>query len=893
MIKQENYYVINNNDNGIGSLRYGINNPLYNNIIFDDNYNYENINLLSTININHSVLINNNTCYKIYIKGLNDSIFTITNKNVNFAIKGNGNISLIDTISLNEGGAIKNIFNDSTIELNNVSIIRCSGNYGGGIFTFGPLILNKCFINKNTALYVGGGIFSCNSITINDCNISYNIIETETEYIGGAGLFVYADTNSSNLTFNIEKTIISHNFVKFNPIYNTGASGAGIMILIYDYTIYFTKCIVENNLSKNGSGIMTINGNISCKDCIIQNNVSTNYGEAQDIRIKPVLTGGGCGITSMAGTINVINTIITNNKSYGMYSSGIVGFSGDVSCTNSDISNNLNAGPGAGIAVNLNCNLNVINSKISNNKGSGIGGGIINFSNNEFTTNIVNSTIQYNSLDNRENVKSAYLNIVSTFESYINYFINFIINITSHLNKISNIIQNIYNVILLLEELLSTYVKRNTINNSILNIYTNFIGGGAIGIFDNCNLSIKNSKLINNNLVEDIKELYGVKNYIASGGAIFSLLSAEINILNSLIQYNQCNGISGAIFNNGPILNIKDCQILNNLLIPVSQSSSANQSLIQNGGALYISPDINGNTTSNGSTTNILNCNINNNIGLQYGGGIYNGGGDIYINDSNIFSNILLNNKSNGGGIYMSNELSFPEIPELKTLNALILDNTPNDIYYNYIYIENIPNPKYPYPDSYSSIYDASGDIQWIFVGPLIIMQQLLDSKDPFVQLMTTPTLIDNHPFQLIGTIPSNFVLNINGSKESVYYTNKTQIPNVDLWFFVKREKFYLGNTIYDVIVQNFYPTELNNVYSIYDEDPNGAMYVYIGELKDILEVYYTDILVKMIFIKPIIEKGYYQTGPIKRLFYQNNDPVYTTVQIWFKAPINYINYVL
>ena len=863
------YFVINSNDSGVGSLRYGMESKLYTLIILTGNLSK--IILSSSILISTNITINNFS--PTYIQCNNYSIFTLVDSNITFNISANKTLFLVDSISANQGGAINNIFNNNTINLSNVNIINCSAQYGGGIFTFGPLILKNCIINNNIAFYVGAGIFSCNSINIDKCVFSRNIVVSETTYIGGAGLFIYADTNSSGLTFDISNTTISNNFIKYNPLQNTGASGAGIMILIFDNIINFNNCIIENNLSKNGSGIMVVNGNVTCSDTILQNNISANYAEQQDPRIKPVTTGGGCGITSMAGTVEVNNCSIQNNKSYGMYSSGIVGFSGDVTCNNSNISNNINAGPGGGIAVNLNCNLIIGDSIISNNLASGLGGAIINFSNNTFNTNITNCSITYNQLDNRENLLSAYQNIIGTTETYINYFIDFIINITSRLNIVTGIVQNIYDIILFFEELVGIYASKIISSSVIINNYGNFIGGGAICIFNDCNLTIQNSNILHNNIVINIKESYGITDYIACGGAIFSILSNNISISNTIIQYNQCNGIAGGIYNNGPLLNITDSDILNNLLILDKQCT-----LDQNGGAIYISPNIALTGIANSSTTNITTSLIHNNICLSYGGGIYNGGGDVNLNNTYIYSNIT-------DDIYESNDLSFPNIPTLTNTESQ------TGVYYNYTYIENIPNPKYPYPLNYASIYDASGKIQWIFVGSINTLQYLIDSKDPFVQLMTTPTLINHSPQMLIGTIPSNFVLNINNVGSTVYYVNSTHIPNVDIWFFVKKESFYLDHQIYNVVVQKFYPTLIVNPYTIYDTDPNGAKYVYFGVLKNILAVYYTDILVKTVFINPVIIKGYYTPPLGKKLFYQNNDPVYTTVQIWFISPISVVTY--
>jgi hypothetical protein len=398
------YYITNNNDYGFGSLRYGIELTKINNIIFSDNYQFDMIHLNSTIEIKRNITIINNSNINIKIKGNNDSIFTFQYKDVKFTINGNIGISLIDTITHKEGGAIKNLFINNSINLENVYIHNCHATYGGAIFTFGYLKLSKCSFMANSAQYIGGAIFSYNTINIDNCKIHKNIIISENEYIGGAGLFVCADKNTIDLSFNISNTIISNNFIKFNPDKNSGISGAGIMILIFNNTLYFNNCVIENNLSKNGSGIMVINGNIDCLKCEIKNNMSSNYDKFQYDEYKDnILTGGGCGITSINGNININNCNIIDNKSYGIYSSGIASFNGDITCANSNISNNINNGYGKAITTYLNCELIINDSYIIEND-------IVNF---------------FYIDDNKEKIKL--INI------YINYFNDFVIYITMNL----------------------------------------------------------------------------------------------------------------------------------------------------------------------------------------------------------------------------------------------------------------------------------------------------------------------------------------------------------------------------------------------------------------------------------------------------------------------------
>jgi hypothetical protein len=172
------------------------------------------------------------------------------------------------------------------------------------------------------------------------------------------------------------------------------------MILIFNYTLYFNNCIIENNLSKNGSGIMVIHGNVDCTECQIKNNISTNYAECQDYQKNyDNLMCGGCGITSINGNININKCNITNNKSHGIYSSGIASFNGIIICNDSNISNNINIGPGKSITY-LNCDITINDSYILEND-------IVNF-----------SDIDNNGEKNK------------IIDLYVNYFSDFIINIT-------------------------------------------------------------------------------------------------------------------------------------------------------------------------------------------------------------------------------------------------------------------------------------------------------------------------------------------------------------------------------------------------------------------------------------------------------------------------------
>ena len=69
------YLVINSNDSGIGSLRFGINSGLYTDIILIDGLTE--INLSSTIYIHSNITLTMNAPSPIYIQCNSDTIFTL------------------------------------------------------------------------------------------------------------------------------------------------------------------------------------------------------------------------------------------------------------------------------------------------------------------------------------------------------------------------------------------------------------------------------------------------------------------------------------------------------------------------------------------------------------------------------------------------------------------------------------------------------------------------------------------------------------------------------------------------------------------------------------------------------------------------------------------------
>jgi len=146
----------------------------------------------------------------------------------------------------------------------------------------------------------------------------------------------------------------------------------------------------------NGGGILNNDEALTLTNVAVTGN--TTSGE-----------GGGIAVTSGAGSLNLVNSSVSNNKATGTTSNGggIDLRSGStVSLLNSTVSNNESGEDGGGLYFFFNGSLSVVNSTISGNKANqltgGVGGGGVYFYGTATTMLIQNSTISGNSaaLDN-------------------------------------------------------------------------------------------------------------------------------------------------------------------------------------------------------------------------------------------------------------------------------------------------------------------------------------------------------------------------------------------------------------------------------------------------------------------------------------------------------------
>ncbi len=224
--------VINNGDNGAGSLRQAVLDAAATGDTIDFNAGITLITLTSgEIAISKSLTITGPGARSLTISGGGSSrIFNVSSAAV--VVEGvtltNGNAN---TGTFN-GGAV---FNSGSLTLNKVAVIGNSapstgppGN-GGGIANSGTMILNDVTVAGNSAASSGGGIYNdSNILFINNSTISGN---TSVDgggiynYSGGSSLTLNNSTITGNTTTSISSAALDNYFGDFLTIDNTILSG--------------------------------------------------------------------------------------------------------------------------------------------------------------------------------------------------------------------------------------------------------------------------------------------------------------------------------------------------------------------------------------------------------------------------------------------------------------------------------------------------------------------------------------------------------------------------------------------------------------------------------------------------------------------------------------------
>ena len=282
-------YVTNTNDNGVGSLRYNINNA------------------------------NNGDTIRFLDSLLGGTIFlTSGNITINKSLKIIGLYNCHDTLKIS-GNNIYNIFDitgNTFVQLDSLYLFDGKSNtYGGAIIAQNDsLNINNSFIINNTA-QSGGGIsssFSTVKLTINNSLIKGN----KANYRGGG---VYCPPPGSLKIFN---STIASNMVSDTSVTpsQTTVSGGGICtwhigqpgdtLQIINSTFYDNRAIVVSG-DTNGTYHFAAGGAIRAEYAFISH--STIYNNIATSSDMPYVCSYGGGVS--ASYLELINSTITANTS--------------------------------------------------------------------------------------------------------------------------------------------------------------------------------------------------------------------------------------------------------------------------------------------------------------------------------------------------------------------------------------------------------------------------------------------------------------------------------------------------------------------------------------------------------------------------------------------------
>ncbi len=225
-----------------------------------------------------------------------------------------------NNIANDDGGALATLRGVGTIEnsiFDGNSSFDDGGNIGSFSSTAGPseMVFNNVSILNGFSIDAGGGLYNLRGNLIMDgCTISGN------ESIRSVGLGVFASTSGPSIV-TITNTTISGNIAQ--------QEGAGLRVSGTDTVVNADRVIIDNNESAFESG----------------------------------------GIVATGGTLNLTNSLVTNNDGVGFGGSAVtISGTAIVNITNSTLYGNIN--PDASAAVSLDGTLEVANSIFWNNDGA-------------------------------------------------------------------------------------------------------------------------------------------------------------------------------------------------------------------------------------------------------------------------------------------------------------------------------------------------------------------------------------------------------------------------------------------------------------------------------------------------------------------------------------------
>ncbi len=636
-------------NSGAGSLRdaiaFAATNPGDDTITFFPSLQNGTILLTSPITINDAT-------GSVTINGLGQSNLTISGGNTTgiFEVRSNTTISNLairygkyQTIgALRLGGSIYN--DHSTLNLNNVTIVNSSSEYGGAIYNDGyygnaTLSINNSTLSDNYATYYGGAISNDSrggntTIAINNSTFARNTASS----LGGAIFNLGRSSGKADLL--ISNSSLSNNnapgnggalYLDFSNLVMTGSTlkdnksgGNGGAVTTDGGMATFTSTqFISNSSAGNGGAIDTgmNNATVLITDSLFQSNLAPNAGGAI-----------GHGVGSLA----IENSTFQYNRATNFGGGAIFSLSG-YKMSNSTLAYNNTTGSGGALYLDRNGavaepNVSIANTTFSYNTANASGGGIYNNSAN-LTLNgvtLANHSAQYGGgIYNRNKV---------LYE-----------NTTIKNNNVTYYGGGIYD-----------YYGTTTLANSTIQNNNASYGGGIIAFYGTTTLA--NSTIQNNNATNSGGGIYSsngtttlanstIQNNNASYGGGIIAFYGTTTLANSTIQNNNATyggGMYGRLstttLTNSKMLNNNatygGAMYHNNVTTTLTNSVLQRNTSSSSGGALYL--------IGSNATTNITNSTLANNTANLSGGAIFQDSGSLGVNQSTVAYNMAVT----GGGIY-------------------------------------------------------------------------------------------------------------------------------------------------------------------------------------------------------------------------------------------------
>ncbi|WP_160168170.1 right-handed parallel beta-helix repeat-containing protein, partial [Rhodopirellula sallentina] len=561
---------------------------------------------------------------------------TVTFNNIN--IRGNE--------AGGSGGGIANLggtvtLNGSAVGSSSVGTDQNSASeHGGAIYASGnaATVLSGALIRGNAATQNGGGLFNGAdaTMTITGGDITDNTASGNAVDQGGGGVF------NAGGTVDVTDTFIDRNMAD-------GSSGNGGGIMTMGGTVNLVDLsLATNEATRAGGGIENNGGTVTLTNVFVgganpsdANTAGINGGGLHASGVTSVTTindgsfqnniaaqeGGGLWIGD--GTLTINGTTIlqntansSNNPNDDQGGGGIFNIGGTLDINGATITENVavaNNGNGGGV-MTVGGTVTIDDSSIQSNAAGRAGGGI---ENNNGSVTITNETVggPVAASGNTATINGGGLHASGD---------NSITIVTGGLfqnNTAGHEGGGLWNGTGVMT-INGTQILNNTAES--LGNTNNDQGGG--GVFN-----------IGGTLVISDAAIHGNVALLNSGnGGGVMTVGGTVTIDETAIQSNQAARAGGGIENNnGEVM-------LTNVTLGGADPADGNHAGI-NGGGLHAS--------GSASTTTLIGGIVQNNIAEQEGGGLWNGPGQMSVNQTDILDNtansgVNTNNDQGGGGVF-------------------------------------------------------------------------------------------------------------------------------------------------------------------------------------------------------------------------------------------------